>query len=157
MSSKLSLQLQNLIQQPDAVLHTFAGMIADESVAIACSGVEADDTNDAQLQILFGQIRGKWDFTQLGECLDTATMSDSLAEKLLNWFQNQPVVTVSNFITNRTKSIPTPSLNIFDQRDRIIKEYRTYIESFLKIADPRLKEFVEQQLDNGHLWTPPPG
>ena len=155
MSSKLSLRLQNLIQQPDAVLHTFAGMIADGSVAIDCSGVEADDISESQLQILFGQIREKWDFTQLGECLDPLTMSESLAEKLLNWFQNQPVVTVSNFITNRTKSIPTPSLNIFDQRDRIIKEYRTYIESFLKIADPRLKEFVEQQLDNGHLWTPP--
>ena len=146
MSSKLSLQLQNLIQQPEMVLHNFAGMIADGNVAIACSGVEAADINEAQLQILFGQIRGKWDFTQLSECLDTATMSDSLAEKLLNWFQNKPVVEVSKKIAD---------LNIFDQRDRIIDEYRTYIESFLKIADPRLKEFVEQQLDNGHLWTPP--
>lgn len=47
MSSKLSLQLQNLIQQPDAVLHTFAGMIADGSVAIDCSGVEADDISES--------------------------------------------------------------------------------------------------------------
>lgn len=45
--------------------------------------------------------------------------------------------------------------NIFVQRNRIISEYRSYIESFLKIADPRLKGFVEQQLNAGHLWTPP--
>jgi hypothetical protein len=100
MSSKLSLQLQNLIQQPEAVLHTFAGMIVDGNVAIDCSGVEAADINESQLQILFGEIREKWDFTQLGESLDPATMSDSLAEKLLNWFQNKPVVKVSNQIIN---------------------------------------------------------
>ncbi|TYQ23228.1 hypothetical protein [Pseudanabaena sp. UWO310] len=47
------------------------------------------------------------------------------------------------------------ALNIFAQRDRIINEYRSYIESFLKISDPRLKEFVEQELNDGHLWTPP--
>lgn len=155
MSSKLSLQLQNLIQQSDAVLHTFAGMIADGSVAIDCSGVKADDISEEKLQILFGQIREKWDFTQLGECLDSATMSEPLAEKLVNWFQPQPVVEVSNFITNFNESIPNPTLNIFAQRDRIINEYRSYIESFLKISDPRLKEFVEQELNEGHLWTPP--
>lgn len=147
MSSKLSLQLQNLIQQPEAVLHTFAGMIVDGNVAIDCSGVEAADINESQLQILFGQIRTTWDFTKLAECLDPATMSDSLAEKLVNWFQGKSIdSTVSN-----THS-PT---NIFQQHKSIISEYRSYIESFLKIADPRLKEFVEQQLDNGHLWTPP--
>lgn len=48
---------------------------------------------------------------------------------------------------NITSSTP----NIFDQRDRIINEYRSYIESFLKISDPRLKEFVQDQLDQGHL------
>ena len=155
MSSKLSLQLQKLIQQPEAVLHTFAGMIIDGNVAIDCSGVEAADINESQLQILFGEIREKWDFTQLGESLDPATMSDSLAEKLLNWFQNKPVVKVSNQIINLNDSLPTPSLNIFAQRDRIINEYRSYIESFLKISDLRLKEFVEQELNDGHLWTPP--
>lgn len=82
-------------------------------------------------------------------------MSDSLAEKLLNWFENKPVVKVSNQIIDLKGSIPNPSLNIFSQRDRVIDEYRSYIESFLKISDPRLKEFVQDQLDQGYLWSPP--
>jgi hypothetical protein len=143
---KINLQLKTLISQPEGTLAAFAQLIAQGSVAIDCSDVEASDINETHLAQIFGKIRATWDFTQLGECLDPTTMSESLATYLLNWFQKT---------TAPQSPRLTSPLNIFAQRDRIISEYRSYIESFLKIADPRLNEFVQQQLNDGHLWTPP--
>jgi superfamily II DNA/RNA helicase len=47
------------------------------------------------------------------------------------------------------------ALDIFKLRDEVIGDYRTYIESFLAIKDPRVEEFVKQELDKGYLWRDP--
>jgi hypothetical protein len=40
-------------------------------------------------------------------------------------------------------------------RDSAIADYRRYIESFLKIRDPKVKAFVATELDKGQLWKDP--
>ena len=53
------------------------------------------------------------------------------------------------------KSTTAPRLDIFDLRDEVVQDYRSYIESFLRIRNPRVKQFVSDELDKGKLWTPP--
>ncbi|URD53487.1 DEAD/DEAH box helicase [Chroococcidiopsis sp. CCNUC1] len=47
------------------------------------------------------------------------------------------------------------ALDIFNLRDEVIADYRRYIESFLKIRDPQVAAFVDQELERGELWRDP--
>ena len=47
------------------------------------------------------------------------------------------------------------ALDIFKLRDEVISDYRNYIESFLEIRDRHVAEFVQQELDEGYLWSDP--
>jgi superfamily II DNA/RNA helicase len=46
-------------------------------------------------------------------------------------------------------------LDIFQLKEEVLNDYRQYIESFLKIRDPKVREFVNQELDKGQLWPNP--
>jgi ATP-dependent helicase YprA (DUF1998 family) len=46
-------------------------------------------------------------------------------------------------------------MNVFQLRDRVIEDYRGYVRSFLKMADPRVTGFVDARLDEGALWPDP--
>jgi len=46
-------------------------------------------------------------------------------------------------------------VNVFALRDRVIEDYRGYVLSFLRMADPRIAEFVLRSLDEGALWPDP--
>ncbi len=46
-------------------------------------------------------------------------------------------------------------LDIFALRNQIVEDYRSYVSSFLNIQDSRVKEFVDGELENGHLWRDP--
>lgn len=47
-------------------------------------------------------------------------------------------------------------MNIFDLRQKLIADYSSYIRSFLQIRDPRIQEYVEQELfRDGVLWPQP--
>jgi hypothetical protein len=46
-------------------------------------------------------------------------------------------------------------MNVFQLRDRVIEDYRGYVRSFLKMADPRVAAFVDARLDEGALWPDP--
>ncbi len=46
-------------------------------------------------------------------------------------------------------------MDVFSLRDRLVREYSGYIEGFLNIADPRIRDFVRQQLSQGRLWPDP--
>jgi len=46
-------------------------------------------------------------------------------------------------------------LNIFDLRESVIDFYHEYVKGFLQVKEPRLKQFVETELERGYLWTPP--
>ena len=46
-------------------------------------------------------------------------------------------------------------MNIFKLHDKIISDYKDYIESFLLIKDKRIKEIVEGEFMEGKLWPEP--
>ena len=46
-------------------------------------------------------------------------------------------------------------MDIFAFRDGVIRDYREFVEGFLEIRDPRLREHVRRTLDSGALWPDP--
>lgn len=46
-------------------------------------------------------------------------------------------------------------MDVFSLRDRVIQDYRGYVQSFLKISDPRTADFVASRLNEGALWPEP--
>ena len=43
-------------------------------------------------------------------------------------------------------------MDVFQLRDEVVDGYADYVRSFLTIADPQIKGFVEERLAEGHLW-----
>jgi hypothetical protein len=52
---------------------------------------------------------------------------------------------------------PTPGhlMNIFDFRHQLIADYASYIQSFIHIRDPKIREYVQGELSAGFLWPHP--
>ncbi len=46
-------------------------------------------------------------------------------------------------------------MRIFDFRNRLIGDYASYVRSFIEIRDPRIRAYVDETLDGGHLWPEP--
>ena len=46
-------------------------------------------------------------------------------------------------------------MDVFELRERVVGEYRRYAESFVEIADDRIREGVAEALDGGRLWPHP--
>ncbi len=46
-------------------------------------------------------------------------------------------------------------MNVFDLRSRLIADYAHYTTSFIKIADPEIKNRVDEALQQGKLWPEP--
>ncbi|NLX42005.1 MAG: DEAD/DEAH box helicase, partial [Chloroflexi bacterium] len=46
-------------------------------------------------------------------------------------------------------------MDVFKLRDQVIEDYSKYVRSFLRIRDERIREYVEQHLDEGMLWPDP--
>lgn len=46
-------------------------------------------------------------------------------------------------------------MKIFDFRQKLIDDYASYVKSFIEIRDPRIRAYVDQTLDGGHLWPEP--
>jgi hypothetical protein len=46
-------------------------------------------------------------------------------------------------------------MNIFDLRNRLVGDYASYTDSFIKIADPRIRAKVESELAAGAVWPEP--
>jgi len=43
-------------------------------------------------------------------------------------------------------------MDVFGLRDRVVGEYRDYVESFVNILDEGIAHFVHRRLDDGELW-----
>jgi len=43
-------------------------------------------------------------------------------------------------------------VNVFEFRNRLIDDYKTYVQSFLNIRDRRINEYVSNCFKNGYLW-----
>jgi ATP-dependent helicase YprA (DUF1998 family) len=46
-------------------------------------------------------------------------------------------------------------LNVFELRNNLIRDYRRFVESFVRIRDDRIAEHVRARLDEGALWPDP--
>jgi hypothetical protein len=46
-------------------------------------------------------------------------------------------------------------MNIFDFRRRLVDDYADYTSSFIRVREPKLRDFVQSQLDKGGLWPEP--
>jgi len=46
-------------------------------------------------------------------------------------------------------------MNVFDLRDRLVGDYSSYTRSFIKIADTRISDRVESDLNAGAFWPEP--
>ncbi|RZO86864.1 MAG: DEAD/DEAH box helicase [Oceanococcus sp.] len=46
-------------------------------------------------------------------------------------------------------------MDVFDLRDRLVADYKSYTKSFIKIADPRINEFVDSALAGEGFWPEP--
>ena len=46
-------------------------------------------------------------------------------------------------------------MNLIHYHDKIIANYRNYIQSFLNIKDPGITNFVEREINDKKLWPEP--
>src|SRR5260370_11206076 len=46
-------------------------------------------------------------------------------------------------------------MDVFALRNRVVSDYKRYIESFVRIRDKRIDGFVREQFDSGALWPDP--
>ncbi|HLO27982.1 MAG TPA: DEAD/DEAH box helicase, partial [Anaerolineales bacterium] len=46
-------------------------------------------------------------------------------------------------------------MNVFELRNQLVDNYKTYVSSFIQIRDGRIREHVETQLKSGLLWPEP--
>jgi ATP-dependent helicase YprA (DUF1998 family) len=44
------------------------------------------------------------------------------------------------------------AFDVFGLRDRVVSEYREYVESFIHVRDPRVNGYVRNMLEGGELW-----
>ena len=47
-------------------------------------------------------------------------------------------------------------MDVFNLRNSLVKDYADYISSFIQIRDSRIREYVEQSINDGLLWPDPP-
>jgi len=46
-------------------------------------------------------------------------------------------------------------MDVFQLRNQLIRDYESYIRSFIRIKDKRINEIVEKELSEGLLWPDP--
>ena len=46
-------------------------------------------------------------------------------------------------------------MDVFALRERVVNDYKSYIESFVRIRDKRINDFVQEQFTSGMLWPDP--
>ncbi|MCG3193079.1 MAG: hypothetical protein DIJKHBIC_02328 [Thermoanaerobaculia bacterium] len=46
-------------------------------------------------------------------------------------------------------------MKIFDYRENLVRDYETYVKSFISIADERIRSYVDETLQKGLLWPEP--
>ena len=46
-------------------------------------------------------------------------------------------------------------MNVFELRNQLVNDYKSYVSSFIQIRDDRIREHVNEQLEKGLLWPEP--
>ncbi|WP_066423339.1 DEAD/DEAH box helicase [Anabaena sp. 4-3] len=149
---KIPVKLQELLQQPEAAILSISSLIGQKLALVDCTNIAS--VTSEQLNLIFTHIPQEWDYRELTEIFDTNTLTDTFINQLYQYIDQRLGRTPTQQTTTSPLSTPD-SLDIFNFRNEIIGDYRRYIESFLKIRDTRVEEFVNQELEKGQLWTNP--
>jgi superfamily II DNA/RNA helicase len=151
---KLPLKLQELLHQSEAVLAPISTLLAQGNAILDCTGIDSLPAD--YLNQLFVALPAHWNLSDLDLNLERSTVSSSLHRQFQEWFDHRHGRTVHALVAATQESASNPKLlDVFNLRDEVIQDYRTYIESFLKIRDSRVETFVHQALDRGELWIDP--
>src|SRR4028119_468134 len=154
---KINIKLQDLLQQNEVAIAATSTFIGQGLATLDCTNI--DSLTPEQITALFSNIPPDWDFIKISEILNPQNLSESLREQLINFINQRLGKTANSQLPTPDSQCKTPnsskSLDIFQLRNEVIDDYRQYIESFLKIRDIRVREFVNQELDKGQLWPNP--
>lgn len=152
---KIPIKLQELLQQNEVAIAATSTLIGQGLATLDCTGISS--LTPEQITALFSHIPPDWDATNLSEIFNPETLNESLKEQLINFINQRLGKTPNSLLSTPHSPLPTPQkfLDIFQLRNQVINDYRQYIESFLKIRDTKVKEFVNQELDKGQLWPNP--
>ena len=150
---KPTLKLKDLIQQGESAIAATSTLIGQGMMTLDCSEVES--LTEEELSQLFSGIPDSWDFVELAEVCDTDTFSKTIAEQFSELLNRRHGRIEPSTNSNSEQKAENKALDIFKLRDEVIGDYRNYIESFLEIKDPKIEQFIKQELDNGHLWRDP--
>jgi ATP-dependent helicase YprA (DUF1998 family) len=152
---KIPIKLQELLQQSETAIASISTLMGQGNAIVDCSGVET--VAPEQLILLFSGIPIEWDFVELADVFEPATVTGSFGAQLIEWIDlrlGRRTLTLEAAPKDTASSLP-PTLDIFSLRDEVVGDYRRYIESFLKIRDLRVQQFVNQELERGYLWRDP--
>ncbi|BAZ33788.1 DEAD/DEAH box helicase domain-containing protein (plasmid) [Cylindrospermum sp. NIES-4074] len=149
---KIPVKLQELLQQPEAAILSVSSLMGQKLALVDCTNIAS--ITPEQLNLIFTHIPKEWDYKELTEIFDTNTLTETFINQLYQYIDQRLGRTPTQQTTTSPLSNPD-SLDIFNFRNEIIGDYRRYIESFLKIRDTRVEEFVNQELEKGQLWTNP--
>jgi superfamily II DNA/RNA helicase len=151
---KLPVNLQELLHQNEAVIASISILLVQGNAILDCQGVESLSADN--LEHLFAALPAQWDFNDLEANLEKSTLHPSLCQQFKTWFDQRhgrktAILAAPKLEHNSESKI----LDVFNLRDEVIQDYRTYIDSFLEIRDPRVQAFVQESLDRGELWSDP--
>ncbi|PNW36740.1 UNVERIFIED_CONTAM: hypothetical protein BEN50_02015 [Euhalothece sp. KZN 001] len=148
------MRLQYLLEKGNKTLIRYIGLIIDEiNPPLDCTGV--DSLSEDQLEALFSEIPEDWDFTKLENLFDRETITESLRKQLITYINQRNGALETEEEEQHTTDSEENTLDIFRFRDEVVNDYRRYIESFLTIRDLRVYHFIQQALNQGHLWRDP--
>jgi ATP-dependent helicase YprA (DUF1998 family) len=150
---KITVKLQELLQQPETGILTISTLLAQKLAIIDSTGV--DSVTLEQLNLIFTSIPQEWNDVELTQLFDHSTFTEKFADQLSNYIDQRLGRTKPQASSRNDELSTTNYLDIFHFRNQVIGDYRRYIESFLKIRDPKVKAFVDQEIDKGQLWTDP--
>lgn len=149
----ITVKLNELIQQPDNAILSISTLLGQKLALLDCSGVVA--VTPEQLALLFAAIPEAWNLKEVKEVFDFSTITPTFNHQLQEWINQRLGNTQAEPPSTNEELANTNDLDIFNFRNEVIGDYRHYIESFLKIRDRKVKEFVDAELDKGQLWTDP--
>ena len=150
---KLPIKLQDLLQQNESAIMAASTFLSQKLALLDCTGVVT--VTSGQLALLFSSIPEDWDFKEFEELLNISTVNPIFNHQLQEWINERLGRTQSQPSVTNDELLDKNELDIFNFRNEVIGDYRRYIESFLKIRDRKVKEFVDAELDKGQLWTDP--
>ncbi len=150
---KLPVKLHDLLQQSESSIASISTLMAQKNVLINGAGVERIPPE--QLTLLLSGIPPEWDFVELAEVFDADTLTEAFAAQLSEEIDRRHGRSPAPTLPPPQAAEPPARLDIFNLRDDVVQDYQRYIQSFLKIRDPRVEEFVSQELQRGGLWPDP--